>query len=91
MTAPRLRSVHKAESYKTYMGSVALTAPRHMGFLAGSTLYAGIVNGFNLGAGLDWRYPTSYYVGATMATPVTGLRLGAAFDYLDVHGTRISR
>ncbi len=28
----------KAESYKTYMGSIALTAPESMGFLAGSTL-----------------------------------------------------
>jgi hypothetical protein len=28
---------------------------------------------------------TSYYVGVTLATPVTGLRLGAAFDYLHVH------
>src|SRR5678815_2451304 len=33
----------KAESYKTYMGSVALTAPDNLGFLTGSTLYAGIV------------------------------------------------
>jgi hypothetical protein len=85
---------NEAESYKTYMGSVALTAPDSMGFLAGSTLYAGIVNGFDehyttftpgttdpLGA----ANATSYYVGATVATPVTGLRLGAAFDWLDVH------
>ena len=27
----------------------------------------------------------SYYVGATLATPVTGLRCGASFDYLSVH------
>ncbi len=74
--------VAKAESYKSYMGSVALTAPDSMGFLAGSTLYGGVVNGF------DESYAgnaTSWYVGATMATPVTGLRLGAAFDALDVH------
>lgn len=77
----------KAESYKTYMGSVALTAPDSLGFLAGSTLYGGIVNGFNnsvLGSG-GGDDQTSYYVGATVATPVTGLRLGAAFDYLDIH------
>jgi hypothetical protein len=79
-----------AESYKTYMGSVAVTAPESMGFLAGSTLYAGIVGGFsndindtegnedNLG---DTQ--TSYYIGSTIATPVTGLRAGAAFDFLD--------
>jgi hypothetical protein len=67
------------------MGSIALTAPDSMGFLTGSTLYAGIVNGYNSsvwgsGIGSD---QTSYYVGGTLATPVTGLRLGAAFDYLD--------
>src|SRR5437868_5895402 len=36
-----------AESYKTYMASVAVTAPGDMSFLGGSTLYAGVVNGFN--------------------------------------------
>jgi len=83
-------SPDKAESYKTYMGSIALTAPESWGCLAGSTLYAGVVNGFNYDendwAGSDiYENTTSWYVGATIATPVTGLRLGAAFDYLDVH------
>ena len=67
------------------MGSIALTAPDSMGFLNGSTLYAGIVSGYNnsvWGSGLGANQ-TSYYVGATVATPVTGLRLGAAFDYLN--------
>ena len=75
----------KAESFKSYMGSIALTAPDSMGFLSGSTLYAGIVSGYNnsiWGTGLGANQ-TSYYVGATVATPVTGLRMGAAFDYLD--------
>jgi hypothetical protein len=72
----------KAESYKTYMGSLAVTAPENWGFLSGSTLYGGIVNGFTDSYG-DGQ--TSYYVGTTVATPVTGLRLGAAFDYLDIH------
>jgi hypothetical protein len=74
----------KAESFKTYMGSIALTAPDSWGFLTGSTLYAGIASGYNnsiWGSGLGANQ-TSYYVGATIATPVTGLRLGAAFDYL---------
>ncbi|HWH67798.1 MAG TPA: outer membrane beta-barrel protein, partial [Candidatus Sulfotelmatobacter sp.] len=82
----------QAESYKTYMGSIALTAPDSLGFLAGSTLYGGIVNGFSTtqtrSASAISGYGenvTSYYAGATIATPVTGLRLGAAFDYLDVH------
>jgi hypothetical protein len=69
-----------AESYKTYMGSLAITAPESWGFLAGSTLYGGIVNGFD-NSSQDSQ--TSYYAGATFATPVTNLRMGAAFDYLD--------
>jgi hypothetical protein len=86
----------KAESYKTYMGSIALTAPESMGFLSGSTLYAGVVNGFSDHVvGLDANglpitgNRINYYAGVTLATPVTGLRFGAAFDYLDaynVHG-----
>jgi hypothetical protein len=78
-----------AESYKTYMGSVALTAPECFGALWGSTLYGGVVNGFNnsvLGSGLG--IPTlNAYVGGTLATPVTGLRLGVAWDLLSVDST----
>jgi len=80
-----------AESYKTYMASVALTAPQSWGWAAGSTLYAGVVNGFDAatpGPGAAGQGPskqTSWYAGATVATPVTGLKCGAAFDYLDPH------
>ncbi len=88
--APAYSSQTEAESYKTYMASVALTAPDSMGFLSGSTLYAGFVNGFD--DTINYTYVpnkpitvTSYYVGATVATPVTGLRAGAAFDYLDIN------
>ena len=81
-----------AESYKAYMGSVALTAPDSWGFLAGSSLYGGIVNGYNpnltaqnfvnpAGFGAN---QTSYYVGSTIATPWNALRLGVAFDYLEI-------
>ena len=82
-----------AESYKTYMGSVAFTAPDSWGFLAGSSLYGGIVNGYN--ANLVAQRPgfnpfgygsneTSYYVGSTNATPWKALRLGVAWDYLEI-------
>jgi hypothetical protein len=67
-----------AESYKTYMGSVAFTAPESLGFMQGSTLYAGVINGFDGLAGDD---RTHWYVGGTIATPVTGLKLGASVDY----------
>lgn len=66
------------ESSKTYMGSLALTAPDDWGFVAGSSLYAGFVEGFN---GLAGAQQQSYYVGATIATPVTGLKTGLSFDY----------
>ncbi len=71
----------KAESYKTYMGSVAVTAPEDWGFISGSTLYAGVVNGYNTGS--DWNQ-TSYYLGATLNTPVKNLKVGAALDYLSL-------
>jgi hypothetical protein len=71
----------KAESYKTYMGSVTFTAPTNMSFLAGSTLSGCVINGYNAGLGAD---ETSWYVGGTMATPVTGLKVGASYDYLGV-------
>src|ERR1035437_7376686 len=79
------------ESFKTWMGSVALTAPDSMGFLSGSTLYCGIVNGFGTGNQNGAVYGgtmTSYYVGATVATPVTGLRAGTSFDFLDIHNAK---
>jgi hypothetical protein len=71
-----------AESYKTYMGSIALTAPDSWGWAAGSALYGGVINGFN-SATPDTQ--TSWYVGGTLATPVAGLKFGAAFDYVDFH------
>ncbi len=78
-----------AESYKTYMGAVALTAPECLGFLEGSTLYGGVVNGFNNSVvGSSVGMPTlNAYVGGTIATPVTGLRLGAAWDLLNLDST----
>lgn len=87
----------QAESYKTYMGSVSLTAPNDWGFLAGSSLSAGVVNGWGGNTDSDNSLLTSgggstsgagangvqnnFYVGATLNTPVTGLKLGAAYDY----------
>lgn len=69
------------DSYKTYMASVAVTAPEDSGWLKGSTLYAGVVNGAPAGIA---PHQANYYVGATLATPVEGLSLGAAFDLLDI-------
>jgi hypothetical protein len=76
----------KAESYKTYMGRVVITAPDSMGFLKGSFLYGGIVNGFNnslLGSGVGVPCFNAY-AGATIATPMKNLTLGLSFDELNV-------
>src|SRR5678815_139651 len=81
---PNINQRGPVESYKTYMGSFTFTAPTNCGFLAGSTLSGCIINGFNSATGGN---ETSYYGGATVATPVTGLKAGVAFDYMDVHNT----
>jgi len=65
-------------SRAAWMASVSVTAPDSMGALTGSTLYAGLVGGF-AGGNED---QVNYYVGFTLATPVAGLKLGGAFDYV---------
>lgn len=74
--------------HKTYLASVALTAPQDLGFLSGSTLYAGVVGGLNNGGDVE-EYgadQVNYYTGATLNTPVTGLKAGLAFDYVQNAG-----
>ena len=74
-----------AESYKTYMVAVGLTAPSSWGWIGGSTLSAGVINGFNSGAGeCTGLGQTSFYVGTTVNTPLSALKLGASLDYLTV-------
>jgi hypothetical protein len=80
VTGPlNLRSA-RAESHKTYMASIAITAPDSWGFLAGSAWYAGIVDGFGGALGADAK---DFYAGATFATPVEGLRFGMAYNFFD--------
>ena len=79
----------RAESYKTYMASVAFSAPKDWGFLGGSTLYFGMIKGLNSGyantanANVGAR-TDHYYLGGAINTPVTGLKLGASYDYVFV-------
>jgi hypothetical protein len=78
---------YKAESYKAYMGGFTLTAPESFGFLKGSTLTGVIMNGFNSvspAKGFSMADQTSYYIGAVLNTPVTGLKVGASYDYAGV-------
>lgn len=81
----------------SYMGSVTLTAPESMGFLKGATLSGGIVDAGTTSASLVYTpgippaisprgyeaNPLNYYVGATLPTPITGVTVGAAYDYRD--------
>jgi len=75
----------KAESHKTYMASLAFTVPESAGFLAGSTVYTGVIEGFGSSEGDQ----LNYYLGATVNTPITGVKVGAAFDY--VHDLVVSQ
>jgi len=75
------------ESQKTYMGSIAFTAPDSAGFMKGATLTMGVINGVSSAEGTATGIPslTSLYTGVTIPTPVSALKVGAAFDFLDVH------
>lgn len=75
------------ESRKAYMGSLTITLPESAGPLKGSAIYAGIVYGDSTAAvvngGTAGNETKSYYVGATLNSPIEGLSFGAAFDYRD--------
>jgi hypothetical protein len=61
------------------MGSVVVKAPESAGWLSGSSLYVGAVNGDAKGSKND---PTLLYVGVSLATPIKELSLGASADLL---------
>jgi len=76
---------NEAESYKAYMGSVSFTAPKDWGWVAGSTAYACVINGFNMNDGFDGGgNQTSFYTGMTLNTPLKELKVGASYDYVAV-------
>jgi len=79
------RDSGNVDASKAFMGSVTLTAPESFGFLQGGSLYAGFVHGKQSGVVTDQSARTSYYVGATVPTPVEGLKAGVAFDYVDLN------
>jgi hypothetical protein len=77
----------RAESFKTYMGSLLVTAPPEMGFLQGSTLLGAIASGYD--AVFDVNR-VSWYIGGTFNTPLPGVKLGAAHDYVNLKDNSIS-
>jgi hypothetical protein len=76
----------RPESYKTYMASLAFTAPTNWGAIAGSTLYAGIINGLNTGLSAPGagQRDTHLYLGGAITTPLKGLKVGASYDYVAI-------
>ena len=81
----------QAESYKTYLGSLTLTAPKSWGVLSGATLTGCVINGFNSGASAgNGADQSSWYVGGTVNTPLKGLKVGAAYDYAGVSSQPLS-
>ena len=73
------------------MGSATFTTPSSWGWAAGSSLYAGIIYGFNGQNDSNDGYhqggdQINYYAGATFNTPVKQLTVGAAFDYAHNYG-----
>lgn len=66
----------QVESVKTYMAGVVAKAPESTGWLAGSSLYAGVIDGGNR-FGKD---NVLIYVGGTMSTPWKELTVGASYD-----------
>jgi hypothetical protein len=85
---PTINNRSDVESYKAYTAAVALTAPSDWGWLAGSSLYGGFLCGFDTGSLLAPVNVTrnNYYAGATVNTPVTGLKAGISFDYVHFRG-----
>jgi len=71
------------------MGSVTFIAPESMGFLKGSTLTAGAINGFE-GNSTEGKY-TGVYVGGSMNTPVEGLSIGGSWDYRRIDNQGINQ
>jgi hypothetical protein len=71
------------------MASLSLTAPDSFGFAKGATLYGCVINGFNAGSLAatigNANAQTSFYVGATVPTPMTGLKVGVSYDYAGVN------
>jgi len=86
---PNLTGTATAESYKTYMAAVALSAPTDWGWAGGSTLSFGFVNGFNdRAAEFGGADQANVYAGLTMNTPITALKLGASLDFVQVHDAK---
>jgi hypothetical protein len=73
------------ESQKAYMGDIQFTAPQSAGWMQGATFTVGAINSAGSSTGVTGT--TSVYAGATVPTPMKALKVGMAFDYLDIHNS----
>jgi len=75
-------TVFPASSDKTLAGAIAFTAPDSFGWAKGATL--------NLGAlvNMDKYGQYNYYAGLTIPTPISALKVGAAFDLVSVNNAQ---
>jgi len=74
----------QAETAKTYLGEIVLTAPDSMGSFKGSTLTLAYSGGApNNAFGVSQEHVENYYAGASINTPIKELTVGAAYDYKD--------
>ena len=71
-----IRGTSVTETKKAIVSLLTLSAPESWGSLSGSALYVGLDNGF----GSTTEDRTHFYVGATVATPVKGFKVGGSFD-----------
>ena len=63
-----------------YVLGADFTLPDSLGFLGGSTLYVGYVDGSDEGQGGNTDDNTLLYIGASVNTPIEGLAVGIAYD-----------
>ncbi len=77
-------TVFPSSSDKTFAGAIAFTAPDSFGWAKGATL--------NLGAlvNMDKYGQYNYYAGLTLPTPITALKVGAAFDLVSVNNAQFN-
>jgi hypothetical protein len=73
-----------ASSDKTAAAAIAFTAPDSFGWAKGATL--------NLGAllNIDKGGQYNYYAGLTVPTPISALKIGAAFDLVSVNNAGVN-
>ena len=63
-----------------YVLGADFTLPDSLGFLGGSALYVGYVDGSDEGQGGNTDDNTLLYIGASVNTPIEGLAVGIAYD-----------